>query len=47
MDRKTGEKAESLLTPYRKEDWTRKSAVSFDSTYRLIGRNAEGHLAAV
>jgi hypothetical protein len=29
---KTGEKAEMLLIPYKKENWTRKSTVSFDST---------------
>jgi hypothetical protein len=30
MDGKTGEKAEILLTPYRKENCTRKRAVSSD-----------------
>ena len=32
---KTGEKAEMMLNPYRKENWTRKSAVRFDRTEKL------------
>jgi hypothetical protein len=39
---KTGEKLQTWLTPYRKEDWARKSAVSFDSTREAEGMRDEG-----